>query len=229
MRACRLQETADLALNLALGALQGWQSRGGRRGQSAPPACIGVQTPCSAGPEQAAARAVQFSPLYGQSIVRLTVTAVHEVSNGCWQAQGVRAQLQPERVTIADLADGPGRQHDLALITQRRKVPRTRGCLLCLALQGVCTLTQAGGAPLQLRSAGWYAALQRPERKVQCQVNSFLQPACVHARGPHGEVGVVGEGEGVGEPKQTSGSRDVLAGHPSSFVQAAVLPTEKYL
>ncbi len=80
MRAHRLPHIADLALNLALPGL------------SKQP-----RVRCSA-------------PLYDKNAIFLRARAIHEVCNGCWQAQGVRAQLQPELATIADLADGPGRQ-----------------------------------------------------------------------------------------------------------------------
>jgi len=64
MRACRLPETVYLALNLMLEALHARLPPEGRRSQGAPRPCISVHIPCSAGPKQAAAHAMQFAPLY---------------------------------------------------------------------------------------------------------------------------------------------------------------------
>jgi hypothetical protein len=68
-----------------------------------------------------------------KNAIELTARDIHEVSYGRWQAQGVRAQLQPELVIIADLADGPGRQLDRAPVVQRRELPRTHAWLLAQA------------------------------------------------------------------------------------------------
>jgi len=45
------------------------------------------------------------------------------------------------------------------------------------------------------------AALQRPERKVRCQVSSFSQPACAAA---HRSVRGIVQAQGIGKPKQDS-------------------------
>jgi len=102
--------------------------------------------------------------------------------HSCWQAEGARAQLDPVVVSIFFQADGPGRQLDGAVVEERRELHRTRGCLLrpgaARHLHTDASMRRAFAAT----SAGRQAALQRPERKVQCQVSNILQPACAIAR-----------------------------------------------
>ncbi len=53
------------------------------------------------------------------------------VGHYSWRAEGGRVQLQLVWVAMVDLADGPGRELDQAVVKQRRELHRTRDCLSC--------------------------------------------------------------------------------------------------
>ncbi len=112
----------------------------------------------------------------------LTARAVCKVSNGYTFRLELCAHPLRLPATIADLVDSRDREPDYALPVQRRKLHRTRGCLLRPgAARGLHTNASRRRA-LAATPASRLPALQRPERKVQCQVSSFLKPACAHAQ-----------------------------------------------